>query len=80
MAYSLLAGAAIGASSPLQGIYTAELVHERDLGLLLGAQQSLWGIAGAAGPVIVGALLAATDSWVPAIVLTTLGFVDPPRW
>jgi MFS family permease len=75
VAYSLLAGAAIGASSPLQGIYTSELVEERDLGLLLGVQQSLWGIAGAAGPVIVGVLLAATDSWVPAIVLTTLGFL-----
>jgi MFS family permease len=75
VAYSLLAGAAIGASSPLQGIYTAELVEVRDLGLLLGVQQSLWGIAGAAGPIVVGALLAATDSWVPAIVLTTLGFV-----
>ena len=41
VAYSLLAGAAIGASSPLQGIYTSELVEERDLGLLLGVQQAL---------------------------------------
>jgi len=65
---------ASGASSPLQGIYTAELVDEHDLGLVLGVQQSLWGIAGAAGPIVVGALLAATDSWVPAVVLTTLGF------
>lgn len=74
VAYSLLAGAAIGASSPLQGIYTAELVDERDLGLLLGVQQALYGIAGAAGPIVVGALLTTTDSWVPAVVLTTLGF------
>jgi MFS family permease len=75
VAYSLLAGVATGASSPLQGIYTAELVDRRDLGLLLGVQQALYGIAGALGPALVGVLLAVTGSWVPAIVLTTLGFV-----
>jgi MFS family permease len=74
VAYSLLAGAATGASSPLQGIYTAELVDDHDLGLLLGVQQALYGVAGAAGPILVGVALAVTDSWVPAIVLTTLGF------
>ena len=75
IAYSVLAGAATGASSPLQGIYTAELVGRRDLGLLLGVQQALYGIAGACGPILVGILLALTDSWVPAVVLTTIGFV-----
>ena len=74
VAYSLLAGAATGASSPLQGIYTTELVEEHDLGLLLGVQQALYGVAGAAGPILVGVALAVTESWVPAIVLTTLGF------
>ena len=56
LAYSLLAGVATGAISPLQGIYTAELVDRRDLGLLLGVQQALYGVAGAAGPVLVGVL------------------------
>lgn len=74
VAYSLLAGAATGANSPLQGIYTSELVDRRDLGLLLGVQQALYGIAGACGPVLVGGLLAATDSWVPAVLLTVAGF------
>jgi MFS family permease len=74
VAYSLLAGAATGASSPLQGIYTGELVDRRDLGLLLGVQQALYGIAGASGPILVGVLLAVTNSWVPAVALTTLGF------
>jgi predicted MFS family arabinose efflux permease len=74
VAYSLLAGVATGASSPLQGIYTAELVDRRDLGLLLGVQQALYGIAGACGPILVGALLAVTNSWVPAVALTVLGF------
>lgn len=74
VAYSLLAGVATGASSPLQAIYTAELIERRDLGLLLGVQQALYGIAGACGPIIVGVLLALTDSWVPAVALTALGF------
>jgi MFS family permease len=74
VAYSLLAGVATGASSPLQGIYTSELVDRRDLGLLLGVQQALYGISGAAGPILVGALLAVTNSWVPAVALTALGF------
>jgi MFS family permease len=65
---------ATGASSPLQDIYTAELVDDHDLGLLLGVQQALYGVAGAAGPILVGVALAVTGSWVPAIVLTTLGF------
>jgi predicted MFS family arabinose efflux permease len=75
VAYSVLAGTATGANSPLQGIYTAELVDRRDLGLLLGVQQALYGIAGACGPILVGVLLALTDSWVPAVVLTSLGFI-----
>ncbi len=74
VAYSILAGVATGASSPLQAIYTGELVERHDLGLLLGVQQALYGIAGACGPIIVGILLALTDSWVPAVVLTALGF------
>jgi cyanate permease len=72
--YALVAGAATGASSPLQGIYTAELVQPADLGLLLGIQQALYGIAGASGPIFVGVLHAATGSWIPAITLTAIGF------
>jgi predicted MFS family arabinose efflux permease len=74
VAYSLLAGLATGASSPLQGIYTAELVDRRDLGLLLGVQQALYGVAGALGPALVGLMLAVTSSWIPAVALTALGF------
>ena len=59
---------------PHSCIYTAELVEEHDLGLLLGVQQAIYGVAGAAGPVLVGVALAVSDSWGPAIVLTALGF------
>lgn len=75
IAYSLIAGTATGAASPLQGIYTSELVERGDLGLLLGVQQALYGVAGALGPIAVGALLTATGLWVPAIAITTVGFV-----
>ena len=72
--FSLVAGAATGASSPLLGIYTAELVEPSDLGLLLGVQQGLSGVAGAFGPIMVGVLLTSTGSWIPAITLTAVGF------
>ncbi len=75
IAYSVIAGTATGAASPLSGIYTSELVERSDLGLLLGVQQALYGVAGALGPIAVGALLTATGSWVPAIAITTVGFV-----
>ncbi|HSB86798.1 MAG TPA: MFS transporter, partial [Ilumatobacteraceae bacterium] len=75
VAFGLVAGAATGASSPLQGIHTAELVPTAHLGLLLGVQQALYGVAGAAGPIMAGVLLSTTGSWVPAIVLTAVGFL-----
>jgi MFS family permease len=75
IAFGLVAGAATGASSPLQGIHTAEIVPTAHLGLLLGVQQALYGIAGAAGPVVAGVMLSSTGSWVPAIVLTAAGFL-----
>ena len=75
IAFSLVAGTATGASSPLLGIYTAELVPPADLGLLLGVQQALYGVAGAFGPIMVGILLTTTGSWIPAIALTTTGFL-----
>jgi predicted MFS family arabinose efflux permease len=74
--YGLVAGAATGAASPLAGIHTAELVPTAHLGLLLGVQQALYGVAGAAGPIAAGALLSSTGSWVPAVVLTAAGFAS----
>jgi MFS family permease len=71
----LVAGASTGAGSPLQGIYTAELVESEHLGLLLGVQQAFYGIAGAAGPIVAGALLTATGSWSPTLVVTAVAFV-----
>jgi MFS family permease len=72
--FALVAGASTGASSPLQGIYTAELVETEHLGLLLGVQQAFYGVAGAAGPIVAGVLLTASGSWVPTLILTAIGF------
>ena len=68
--YSLLAGASIGAMYTLQGIYTNELVGQTDLSLLMGAQAAVFSVGGAAGPVLAGALFAATGSYQPVVLVT----------
>jgi MFS family permease len=71
---SLLAGAAIGAVYTLQGVYAHELVDPRHLGTLLGITQAVFAAGGALGPLTVGALLGATGSGAPAIVIISAGF------
>ena len=44
IAYSILAGASIGAMYTLQGIYTNELVGPDNLSLLMGAQQAVFAV------------------------------------
>lgn len=73
--FSLFAGASLGAISSLQGIYTHELVDPRHLGMLLGAQQAVFGIGGAAGPLVAGALLGATGSYTATVLIAAVGFV-----
>jgi MFS family permease len=73
--YSLLAGASIGAMYTLQGIYTNELVGQADLSLLMGAQAAVFSVGGAAGPVLAGALFAATGSYQPVVLVTAAGLL-----
>ena len=61
-------------SIALQGIYTHELVDPRQLGTLLGTQQAVFGVGGAIGPAVAGALLGATGSYSPTILIATAGF------
>ena len=75
LAFALLAGAATGALSALQGIYTHELADPRHLGALLGTQQALFEVGGAAGPALAGVLLGATGSFTPIVVAIVAGFV-----
>lgn len=73
--YSALAGASIGAVYTLQGIYTNELVGAENLSLLMGAQQGVFAIGGACGPVIAGALFQITHTYAPVVLLTTGAFL-----
>ena len=73
--YSLLAGISIGALSSLQGIYTNELVGAENLSLLMGAQQAVFAIGSALGPVFAGAIFEATNSFTPMVLITAAGFL-----
>jgi len=73
--YSILAGASIGAMYTLQGIYTNDLVGDANLSLLMGAQAAVFAVGGAAGPVVAGVLFAATNSYVPVVLLTAAGLL-----
>jgi MFS family permease len=75
VACSVFLGAAIGAISSVQGVYTYELVDRRHLGMLLGAQQAIFAIGGAFGPALAGILLQTTGSHTPTITITTSGFL-----
>ena len=63
--YSLLAGVSLGALSTLQGIYTNELVGGENLSLLMGAQQAVFALGSALGPVIAGTIFQATTATPP---------------
>lgn len=73
--FTVLAGASIGALYTLQGIYTNELVGGRNLSLLMGAQQAVFAIGGAFGPIIAGAIFGADNSYTPVVLLTAGGFL-----
>ncbi len=74
LAYSLLGGASLGSLLALQGIYTHQLIDVRHLGMLFGAQQALYGIGGAAGPLLAGVLLDAKGSFALLLVSTAAAF------
>jgi len=75
IAYSILAGASIGAMYTLQGIYTNELVGRDNLSLLMGAQQAVFAVGAAAGPVLAGSLFATANSYVGVVLLTAAGLL-----
>lgn len=62
-AFAVIAGAGIGATSPLQAIHAQSVFDEGDLGLLMGMQGAVVGIAGGVGPVLGGVLQDSTGSW-----------------
>ena len=67
--YAVVAGTALGATSPLQAIHAQELFDPDDLGLLMGMQHMAFSIAGGLGPLLTGILADATGGYDLAIGL-----------
>lgn len=55
--FVIVAGAGIGAVSPLEGIYAREVLPPHDLGTLMGALHLLLGVAAGLGPVVAGLIV-----------------------
>lgn len=68
VAFAVLAGAGLGATSPLQVIHARTYFDEGDLGLLMGMQGAAIGMAGGIGPFVGGVLRDALDSWTPVVL------------
>jgi len=70
IAYGVIAGTALGASTPLQAMYARSKFDEQDLGLLMGMQGAAFGIAGGIGPFVGGVMHDLTGSWTPTVVMS----------
>lgn len=68
-AFVIITGFAFGTIVPLQGLYSAEVLGNRRLGTLLGMQSVVLTLAGASGPLLVGFIADAADSYGPALLL-----------
>lgn len=60
--FVVLAGIGIGASSPLEGIVSRQILPADDLGTLMGSLHLVGGITSGLGPVLSGLLVDATDA------------------
>lgn len=84
--FVVLTGLAFGSIAPLQGLYAAELYGQRRIGTMMGMQQVVLGVAGAAGPLLLGLSIDLTDGYVTMLLLAAglqiaalLSFRDPVR-
>jgi len=62
MVFVIVAGASLGALSPLDGIYAREVLPPADLGTLMAALFLLSGVAAGIGPLVAGVLIDVTGS------------------
>ncbi|HJL88866.1 MAG TPA: MFS transporter [Acidimicrobiales bacterium] len=69
LTFAILAGLAMGASTPLQSVYARSHFDEGDLGLLMGLQGVSMGLAGAIGPVLGGVMRDLSGNWTPTVVM-----------
>lgn len=67
--FVVVAGAGLGAVSPLEGIYAREVLPAHDLGVLMGSLHLTLGLASGVGPLVAAALNDVTSSaWAGALV------------
>ena len=69
IAYAVVVGVALGATSPLQAIHAQDLFDADDLGLLMGMQHMAFAIAGGLGPLVTGILADATGTHTVGVLL-----------
>lgn len=73
--FAVLAGVGLGAASPLQAIHARARFEPGDLGLLMGLQGLVLGVAGGLGP-FAGALLRdTTGSWTATVLTVAAGLI-----
>ncbi len=75
VAFAIIAGAALGATAPLQAMYARARFAGDDLGLLMGMQGAALGLAGATGPLLGAVIRDRTGSWGPTILIGIVGLV-----
>jgi len=75
LVFAVLAGAGFGAVSPLQAIHSRDRFAAGDLGLLMGMQGAVVGLAGGLGPLLGGALRDATGSWTWVVIAAAVSLV-----
>ena len=63
-----LTGVALGLLSPLHGLFAAEVYGEERLGTLMGVQQVVASVTGAAGPWLAGIALDYTGSYLVVLI------------
>jgi MFS family permease len=70
--YVVVAGATLGALSPLEGIFAATTLPQDDLGSLMGGLALLSGVAGASGPILAAVIVDATHRTADAAILAAV--------
>ncbi len=66
--FAVLAGAGLGAASPLQAIHARSRFDPSDLGLLMGLQGLVLGVAGGIGPFAGGLVRDLSGTWTTTII------------
>jgi MFS family permease len=69
--FVVVTGLSFGSVAPLQGLYSAELYGQRRIGTLMGMQQVVMGVAGAAGPLLLGLTIDSTGSYATMLIVAS---------